>query len=400
VTPVELFSLARLRVSIDWPQLAPAVWALRSPVAVAGLHAQCGGAIATDTRWRVYYDPEAVMSFTVGQAATALVHEAWHCLRRHGERAELLAVELKWRAALAAALDCEVDGDMERCHPRPQWPYRVYLPSDLHCRPGLPFENYFEAAKALVGPSLVVRLVGGSSMGGGPRGWERDGASGAGDIEIEVITRAVAASIGAHPGSLPGGWVRWANGVLALPTAPWQQLLAQAVRGALAFVSGANDYTRSAPSRRQGASRVLLPVLRRPRCSVDVVVDTSGSMGEEQLRAALAEVEGIIKATGAGVRLYACDVAVHDGVQRVSRAGGVELRGGGGTDMGVGIAFAERQRPRADALVVLTDGLTGWPTARPAIPRVIVALLGGFAGAGSVPRWARVVEINKGEVAA
>lgn len=393
-TSVERFSLARLRVAIDWPQLAPAVWALGAPVPVLGLMARCGGAIATDTCWRVYYDPEAIAPFTTGQLAAALVHEAWHCLRRHGRRAAVLAVEPRWRAALAAALDCEVNGDMERCVPRPQWAYRVCRPEDLHMRAGLPFEAYYPAAQNVLGPCTVLCVVGGSSMDGAARAWEQSPFAGVGPAEQESVCRAVATSIGCAPGTMPGGWVRWALGVLAPPRVPWQQVFARLVRAGVSHVSGAVDYTRQVPSRRQAVTRVLLPTLRRPVCVVDVLIDSSGSMGAAELRGALAEADGIIKASGAAARIYVCDMEVHGGTQRVRHARDVEIRGGGGTDMGAGIAFAASRRPRADVLTVLTDGFSPWG-GRPAIAPVIVVLVGTqHASPSAIPPWAHSVEVS------
>ena len=43
----------------------------------------------------------------------------------------------------------------------------------------------------------------------------------------------------------------------------------------------------------------------------------------------------------------------------------VELLGGGGTDMGAGLAKAAELRPRPDLIIVLTDGYTPWPSAPP-----------------------------------
>jgi predicted metal-dependent peptidase len=119
-------------------------------------------------------------------------------------------------------------------------------------------------------------------------------------------------------------------------------------------------------------------------------------MGEAELHAALSEVEGIIKSAGAEVRVYACDAAVHGGTQRVRRAADVRLSGGGGTDMGAGLAFAAKQLPCAAATVVITDGWSPWPVQRPA-QRVIVALVGAACAAPqTAPEWARVVEAADG----
>ena len=64
------------------------------------------------------------------------------------------------------------------------------------------------------------------------------------------------------------------------------------------------------------------------------------------------------------------------------------LKGGGGTDMGVGIMQAMESKP--DVIIVITDGLTPWP-ANPGVP-VIVCLFEDR----DVPSWARKVIIKRG----
>ena len=65
----------------------------------------------------------------------------------------------------------------------------------------------------------------------------------------------------------------------------------------------------------------------------------------------------------------------------------MRLLGGGGTDMTIGIAAAERLTPAPDVIVVLTDGDTPWPT-RPTRARLI-AVLTREHGLTHVPTWAR-----------
>lgn len=108
---------------------------------------------------------------------------------------------------------------------------------------------------------------------------------------------------------------------------------------------------------------------------------------------------------GTNVRVLACDAEVHS-IKRVSRASQVELLGGGGTDMGQGIAQALELRPCPSIVVVLTDGFTPWPHAAPKGAKVIVGLLSATAGAArgfapwmhmapAPPSWARLVRITE-----
>jgi hypothetical protein len=78
---------------------------------------------------------------------------------------------------------------------------------------------------------------------------------------------------------------------------------------------------------------------------------------------------------------------------RVRRASEIRLAGGGGTDLRVGLAAVADLRPRVSLVLVITDGQTPWPPSPPRGAAVVVALLGGGAGAPSPPGWARAVDV-------
>jgi predicted metal-dependent peptidase len=169
--------------------------------------------------------------------------------------------------------------------------------------------------------------------------------------------------------------------------------LASAVRRAIAHAAGCHDYAYSRPGRRR-IPRIVTPALRRPLVTVAVVVDTSGSMGQSEVNAALVEVKGVIRAAGIGTQrlvVLACDASV-GATSRVRRVEDVQLVGGGGTDMRVGIAAAEASRPHPDVIVVFTDGYTPWPD-RPARARLVVAIIGTDSSADHVPDWATTVRV-------
>jgi predicted metal-dependent peptidase len=239
----------------------------------------------------------------------------------------------------------------------------------------------------------------------GRRAWWEDpapgepgAAPGTSRAGAEILRRQVAEAVRRHsrgspPGTIPGQWARWADEILAPPAVDWRRELGALVRGALRHEMGAVDYTYARPSRRQPAvPDVALPSLRRPAPQVAVVVDTSGSIDDSLLARALSELQGILRAAGLeGARVLGVDTRVQGRARAVSaRQARWALRGGGGTDMGAGIAAALRERPRPDVIVVLTDGLTPWPDRSPTGARVVVGLLGQ---GGTVPSWARSVRI-------
>ena len=278
------------------------------------------------------------------------------------------------------------------------------LPEALGFERGRLAEEYFHRQDADAehddGPEC------GSGAHAQAREWELGDDGGLGPHEGHLMRAQVANEIldcaRKGIGTVPSNWKRWAEELLE-PTVDWRRVLAAEVRRGVMAVAGCVDYTYRRPSRRATASPdVVLPALQKPVPEVAIVCDTSGSMSGDQLTTVLAEVEGLLKGIGLrgrGVRVLAVDAAVQT-VRRVSSARQVSLVGGGGTDMGKGIAAAAALRPRPSVVVVLTDGMTPWPAQAPTGMRVIVGLIDGPLGIGSSstwrpPAWARVVHINE-----
>ncbi|MPQ99097.1 hypothetical protein GB931_14435 [Modestobacter sp. I12A-02628] len=220
----------------------------------------------------------------------------------------------------------------------------------------------------------------GSGAGGRRRPWDLDGEDGAdGSVSggrAEQIRQDVAREIREHAtdpaaqGSMAAGWLRWAEARLH-PQVDWREELNAVVRRTAAAVAGRRDYTYARPSRRASAvPGVVLPAMRAPRpprCCV--VLDTSGSMGDDLLARCLAEIDAIIaRVRGDAVEVIACDASAAD-AQAVRAVQQLHLVGGGGTDLRVGLAAAAARRPRADLVVTLTDGATPWPAEPPELNR-------------------------------
>ena len=211
--------------------------------------------------------------------------------------------------------------------------------------------------------------------------------------EKELIKRATAAAIREHirnKGTVPGHWQRWADSILEPPKVPWQRVLASSLRMAIAYVRGKADYTYYKQNRRQSMRPdVILPGMVQPIPNIAVVLDTSGSISDDDLRNTMAEVAGILRATAgmAPITVLATDAQVHSitPVMQVHDLKGGIL-GGGGTDMGVGIKCASKLHPKPHIIIVITDGWTDWPESPPHGVKVIVCILPG--GKDTVPEWA------------
>jgi predicted metal-dependent peptidase len=345
------------------------------------------GTMAVDDRWRLYVNAAWLTRAEVKEIAFELSHLLWHLLHDHAGRARSLAVgpagSISWGLATDACI-------AELLSDEPAGRGNLSPPKEFGLEPGRSAEEYFAALHRLaVEETRTTAKPGdklakcGSAVDGLPRWYELpvDADCGdVGDVQATALRRHVAIAFQEHMSgrtSTPGEWARWVERILE-PTVPWQQVLAASVRRSVGWASGRADYTYGRMSRRQGAfPRIVLPGMTRPVPNVAVVVDTSGSVDDTLLSQALGEVDGALAAVGvAGSRIsvLACDAAVH-AVSRVRSARDVALGGGGGTDLRVGIDSACRLRPRADVIIVLTDGYTPWPDRQPAVA-VIAGVLG------------------------
>jgi predicted metal-dependent peptidase len=386
--PWPALSSARLWAATRFPYLASGVFG------AAVIPAPGSGTVSVDESWRMRADPELTADWTPAQLGSVLIHHVCHLLRSHGERARAVTTGPEETRAWVRAADAEINDDLVAAGL--DLPGQPILPEHLGARDGLLAEQYFEHVRVreASGRGSGSWLDCGSGADGVPR--PGDGPGGLPGWQADLLKRQVAQDVISYArqaGTVPAGLLRWAEQTLH-PKVDWRRLLAAELRRAVAQVAGAVDYSYRRPSRRSAvAGDVVLPALRRPVPEVAVVCDTSGSMNDELLAMVLAEVEGLLRALGLArqVRVLACDTAVAP-AQRVTSAKQVQLIGGGGTDMGAGIAAAVALRPRPAVTVVLTDGYTPWPAQAPKGTRVVVGLLG--AQAPDAPEWARAVRVE------
>ncbi|MFJ7967500.1 VWA-like domain-containing protein [Streptomyces sp. NPDC096324] len=395
---------ARLHAARARPYLATALFALNT------VESRWVPTMAVDRHWRCYVSPGFVDRTPVEDLAGVWVHEVSHLLRDHHGRSERFAREHGLtgpaeRLRMNIAADCEINDDafgdgLVR-------PEGAVTPQFLNLPAGELMEDYLRQFRLGPRTQSLAWLDCGSGADGREREWDLgpDGAHGLSAQERDAVRFRVAQGIKARPGRSPAGWERWAEKAFHQPQ-PWRELLGAAVRSAASGPGAGEDYTYGRPSRRSASvPGVVLPTLRRRPPRVSVVIDTSGSVSDAELGGALLEVSAISRAVGGRrdlVTVVSCDAAA--GVAHpLCRAEGIPLLGGGGTDLRSGFTAALRARPRPDVVVVLTDGQTPWPDARPPC-RTVVGLFPRGDGSwdeddpdyvpDAPPAWARVVEIG------
>lgn len=430
-SPETIMRYARAKASFCRPYFTDALFA------VVFVETEVVPAIAIDRYRRIYYNPRFIESHSLGDVATFIVHEIGHALKFHHERADLVGVDAVTSRVANRAQDRELNDDIQEENehigdlpPLPDWccfPHQIGAPN------GQVWEVYYEHELRLMqqmsGGNVAETGKGGSGGSGSGRHGNGDGAHGEGlncgsgahgirmpwehgdpgmPGEPEGVSHAdwrdvcerTATAIQDHAsrGSVPGGWKDWANEILRPAHVPWEEILAGELRWSVHEVAGMSIYSYQRPSRRQQAAPdFVMPAMRQHRPFVCMIGDSSGSMSGADIALVRGVAEDVCGAMGAQIAFLSTDAVVHEGVQMVGD-GEMEIVGGGGTDMGAGIAYAmEHIYPRPDVLLVATDCATPWPEADPGC-RVVVAAVGATShDIHKVPSWATTVEVEPEE---
>ncbi len=290
------------------------------------------GTFGVSARGVCMFDPAVVERWTTEEIGSVTVHELEHLRRNHNQRGKAIAADhFEWNCAG----DREINDDLVAGG----WtlPDEPLMPADIGAQDGRLAEEYFRTAQQNQGqpkPSAGKGKGKGKAKGAGAGGdtpgvghgqcggcagnpnpgEAADGGAedgGMSDAEAARVWRETAEAVNKHVashgrGSVPSDMLVWAEETIAPPKVRWQDKLARLARRAVAYRAGAVDYRYDRPSRRQsaigyGIGKPVLPALRSPIPRVAIALDTSGSMGTEEVGRALAEARGVLLATGAEV---------------------------------------------------------------------------------------------------
>ncbi|BAU49468.1 hypothetical protein SVA_2920 [Sulfurifustis variabilis] len=196
---------------------------------------------------------------------------------------------------------------------------------------------------------------------------------------------AGAAQQALQAGKLGGSMARLVDHLLQ-PQLPWRMLLARYMNAV-----ARTDYSFSRPSRREGAA--ILPSLRSQHIDIAVVIDTSGSIEDEEMREFLGEIDAIKGALNARITLHACDADLApDGPWTFEPWEELRLpkkfHGGGGTRFTPAFAWAEHLDQPPNLLLYFTDAEGEFPKQEPSFP-----VLWLVKGKAKVP-WGQRVQLN------
>ena len=224
------------------------------------------------------------------------------------------------------------------------------------------------------------------------------------DLEVEMIRKQVAQKMKEREkGNVPGGWERWAEDRMKFKI-NWKQVLKHRMNIAVSKGIGSRvDYSYKRPGRRQSSHpNIIMPSLRGDvSARIACVVDTSGSIKDDELSQIIGEIMGVLKAYQFPVMVIPCDARAYTPIQIAMPSDSFKLQklpGGGGTDMMVGIEAALNLVPKPDCVLVLTDGFTPFPKKLYEIPVLfgILKINGRRVKMPPNPPWRKdlVVEIT------
>jgi predicted metal-dependent peptidase len=375
---------------------------------------------ATDAR-AFYYNPDFIAGLTLAEAQFVLAHEAVHCALGHFARRQHRA-RRRWDIACdhAANLLLQADGlrplpgalanpdfhglSAEEIYPLvpPDTPERTL---DRHL-----FDDPLISERTAPGQSRgAADRARGEGRGGAdqpaeglrPDSWDDAGneerhadgraarpmpETGPADLVRRWKGRLVSAAQQARAaGKLADSWLRLVDG-LVQPQLPWRVLLARYLMSA-----ARDDYSFQRPSRREGDA--LLPRLASDQVELCVVLDTSGSIGTEELAQFASEIDALKGQIRARVTLHACD-------ERLDPRGPWEFQpwetlalpremgGGGGTRFAPVFDWIAAGHRRPDLLLYFTDAQGEFPPHAPGYPVIWLV-----KGRGKVP-WGERIQLN------
>jgi predicted metal-dependent peptidase len=374
---------ARTRLILDKPFLGALV--LRLPMIEADA-AWCRST-ATDAR-ALYYNEQYIDSLNLQQVQFVLAHEALHCGLSHFARRDNRERQ-RWDVACDYAVN------------------QLLVNDGLEEPPGVLFETTYDGMTAEEIYPYIDQADDESPMDQ----HLYDGASDAPsqtsptqDQEVgqsapsplseaerdELSTQwqqrlAGAAQQAAQAGKLDPKIARLIEQLLR-PSVPWRNVLARFMNS-----SARIDYNLSRPSQRREGDAIL-PSLYLRRIDLVVAIDTSGSVGEDELNEFITELNAIKGSMNARITLLACDAALdQNGPWTFETWEPLELpdrlHGGGTTDFTPVFDWVQSNTSAADLLIYFTDARGEFP-AQPSI-----ATLWLVKGSAPVP-WGQRIQLN------
>lgn len=367
--------------------------------------------MAVDKLGRLYVKPGFCKTLTPGQVHYVLLHEMLHLSLFHHRRLDAWWPDATAEQRLAWNIGCDLviqqmlaDMGLEQDEPAGIMRLDGAMPSGRRfdtipgLTRGMTAEQYagllyLEAEEELSKPGggkgqPLDPAEAGSGSDGQSRGYEQadNGIDGA---MVEAALGHAEQELATHAGDVAGN-IRRAIGLgLRKQVDPFKVLTRMASKSVRSCVGDEVRTYRTLHRRQQaGQPRRMGSYRVRPECSI--IIDTSGSMAGDEERALQAIADGVRAVQRP--RVVAFDTKVQS-ASHITSASQFQFVGYGGTRMDKAIV-QEDQEQRPDAILLVTDGETLWPS-RPTRARLVVALTS--RPCKQPPSWAKVVRLYEAE---
>lgn len=321
---------------------------------------------ATDGK-HVYINPTFFKKLTVPERVFVLAHEVTHVILQHPDR-------MKAYAEMGYGPDM-LEFQSQRFNKAADYVINSYLnelgvgrqPLDTLLNGQYGKDDLVDDVYCKLPPEPDDPNQG---QGSGAGGWDQhlpgeQSADGTGSPSKAEIQRAVAMAAGAAKaqGTLPGALQRLVDEIID-PEIPWDQILERTIQ----TIYGNEEATWAKVNRRRLAMAPHIPWPGRSgnrAGNIALEIDTSGSIGPDELNKFLGVTSGILKSVQPET-IYAMYVDSHlfndevieltdmDDLSTLKAKAG----GGGGTDMTVVFREIEARELDVEYVIVLTDGYT------------------------------------------
>ncbi len=399
---------ARTRLILDKPFLGALV--LRLPLVMAD--PDWCTTTATDAR-KFYYNPEYIEQLTLSETQFTLAHEALHCALSHFARREH-RIKHRWDIACDYAinpllmkdgLDAPPGSLFERSYDgmtaEEIYPYiednenEETLDQHLYDKPDNQQRSQDHSQEP---PPPPPEQKDDEESGASPQQQPDENTQGApqppplshdeqDNLSVQWQQRlAGAAQQAMQAGKLSGDMARLVD-FLIQPQLPWRMLLARYMT-ALAR----DDYSYTRPSTRRG-DPAIFPSLRSSQVDVAIVIDTSGSISESEMKEFITEIDAIKGQMRARILLHACDAEMDENGPWMFEPWEefslpADIKGGGGTNFRPVFEWAETLDRAPDLLIYFTDAEGRFPDAAPYYPVIWLV-----KGKQPVP-WGQRIQLN------
>jgi predicted metal-dependent peptidase len=382
---------ARTRLILDKPFLG--ALALRLPM-IAADPKWCQ-TTSTDAR-SFYYNPAYIDALSLEQAQFVLANQALHCALSHFSRRQHRSRH-RWDIACDHAINPLLVED--GLTPPPGTLV-------LECYEGMTAEEIYPYIEENDSdePEEQPRQDGDGSgdsredsSGGEQDNSAKNESKGAGrpqplsaaeqeSLSVQWQQRLAGAAQQAQQAGKLGGLLGRMVGELMQPKLPWRLLLARYMTQ-----YARDDYSYMRPSRREG--EMIFPSLRSAQADICVVLDTSGSISEQEIDEFMSEIDAIKGQLRARILLQACDTTLAGEGPWLFEPWDefrlpTTIQGGGGTDFRPIFEWISSQGREPDLLLYFTDAQGEFPQAEPTYP-----VLWLVKGKAPVP-WGQRIQLN------